>query len=362
MSAAAPPVDGSPVSGTPPPDNGLPVVAGPPARETGLYVFLALLLVGGIGLFTLMAQSREDARLAATGAPAEEGARIASPPPLQVPGEYRYYGRGYLPPAPDRRPRLGPAPVNAPAASVPPAITQPRSPAPAYTPPASLPDYTPPPQRYEPPFQPRFAEPNTPLVSRPDTSADDPDRVLATRFLNPALTIPKGTVIPAVLETALDSTGPGAVRALVQRDVRGFNGSRVLVPRGSRLYGVYDASLEQGQRRALITWERLMRPDGVMIALASPASDPLGRAGVRGKVDTKFLARFGNALLQSALDLGVGVATAAVTDGVVVLPGAVRTAPPVTNSQQIQPTLTVRHGTSVSVFVARDLDFSSVDN
>jgi type IV secretion system protein VirB10 len=186
-------------------------------------------------------------------------------------------------------------------------------------------------------------------------------RVTAERFLNPSLTIPQGTVIPAVLETALDSTRVGGVRALVQRDVSGFDGSRVLIPRGSRLYGEYEASLQPGQNRALVRWTRLIRPDGVTIALDSPSSDPLGRAGIQGKVDTKFLQRFGGALLQSVLDIGVGVAVNRATDGVIVaLPGSTQNVR-VTEPEQIQPTLKVKHGTSVSVFVARDLDFSTVD-
>ena len=67
------------------------------------------------------------------------------------------------------------------------------------------------------------------------------------------------------------------------------------------------------------------------------------------------------ALLQSVLDIGVGVAVNQATDGVIVaLPGSTQNVQ-VAEPQQIQPTLKVKHGTSVSVFVARDLDFSTVD-
>lgn len=189
------------------------------------------------------------------------------------------------------------------------------------------------------------------------------DRVMAGRLLNPSLTVPQGTLIAAVLETALDSTRPGAVRAIVSRDVRSFDGSKILIPRGSRLYGEYESDLATGQKRALVIWHRLTRPDAVIIDLGSPAADPLGRAGIGGKVDTHFFERFGGAILQSALDIGVAVASRSIADYpvIVALPGSTQQ---VTRQQpaQVQPTLRVQQGSSVSVFVSRDLDFSTVEH
>ena len=66
-------------------------------------------------------------------------------------------------------------------------------------------------------------------------------------------------------------------------------------------------------------------------------------------------------LLQSVLDIGVGVATREATDGLIVaLPGSTQNVTRV-DQQQVTPTLRVKHGTSISVYVARDLDFSDVD-
>lgn len=188
-------------------------------------------------------------------------------------------------------------------------------------------------------------------------------RTRAARLAGQRTTVPQGTLILAVLETALDSTRPGQARALVSRDVRGFDGSRVLIPRGSRLYGEYRADLAPGQNRALVQWTRLVRPDGVTIAIDSPAADALGRAGIRGKVNSHFLERFGGALLQSSLDLGVSLASQSIGDGsVILLPrGGQGVGSGFAPQQQIRPTLTVRQGTRVTVFVARDLDFASVD-
>ncbi|MDP3080879.1 MAG: TrbI/VirB10 family protein [Brevundimonas sp.] len=175
------------------------------------------------------------------------------------------------------------------------------------------------------------------------------------------MTVPQGTLIPAVLETALDSTRPGHVRAIVSRDITGFDGRQVLIPRGSRLFGEYQSDMAAGQNRALVQWTRLVRPDGVSVAIASPAADMQGRAGIQGRVDNHFLERFGASLLQSTLNIGTALATRSIggeAPVIVASTGAV-SAPNVATGSRGQPTLHVDAGTRVGVFVARDLEFSS---
>lgn len=191
------------------------------------------------------------------------------------------------------------------------------------------------------------------------------NRVMAGRLENPATTVIQGTLVNAVLETALDSTRPGQTRAVVTRDVYGFDGTRLLISRGTRLYGVYEADVAQGQKRAQIRWTRLLRPDGVSVALDSPAADPLGRAGVAGKVNNHFVQRFGNAMLDTTAGIGSALVTRniATSPVVVAVPNATQAVPQVAQSSsgQIMPTLTVRQGTRITVFVQHDLDFSSVE-
>ncbi len=334
-----------------------PVVPTRSQSNWGIWTFGAVLLLGGVMLYNALSAAEDAPEVPSVLVPQDQsGARIASPAPLRTPE--RFDGPARLqeqtraqsfPVAPRIAPRIAPQ------------IIQPVQPGPIF-PARPLPLPSPLPQQPSGPqvvFDGTVRAPSPPVRSQDETS--DAERVSAGRLLNPSRTIPQGTVIPAVLETALDSTRAGGVRALVQRDISSFDGSRVLIPRGSRLYGEYESNLQAGQNRALVQWTRLIRPDGVTVALNSPSSDPLGRAGVRGRVDTKFLQRFGGAILQSVLDIGVGLAVNEASDGVfVALPGStqnVQIAPEGT----IQPTLRVRHGTSVSVFVSRDLDFSSVD-
>ncbi|HEY0596135.1 TrbI/VirB10 family protein [Sphingopyxis sp.] len=187
-------------------------------------------------------------------------------------------------------------------------------------------------------------------------------RSRAGAMSNRATTVPQGMLIPAVLETALDSTGAGFARALVQRDIRGFDGTRVLIPRGSRLIGEYASDTSPGQKRAFVTWTRLIRPDGVTISIGSPATDPVGVGGVRARVNSHFFERFAGSILQTAMLIGGNLAARSAGDSVVVaLPGSFPGTAATTPATQIPPTLSVRQGTSVSVFVARDLDFTGVE-
>ena len=180
----------------------------------------------------------------------------------------------------------------------------------------------------------------------------------AQQSFDPATTVAVGTMIPAVLETAINTDVPGYVRAIVSQDVRSYDGRRILVPRSSRLIGQYQSGLQAGQKRAYVIWTRLIRPDGVSVALASPGTDFAGNTGLPGKVNEHFFKRFGSALLLSV----IGGLTGAVSGGAgaVILGGtqsAAATA--VQGGQQIGPTVRVRQGEPIRVFTARDLDFSA---
>jgi len=209
-------------------------------------------------------------------------------------------------------------------------------------------------------------ESTPPAAGRPGMTTSGPTTQPATRMrasalANPSMTVPQGYLIPAVLETGFDSTKAGYARAIVSRDVRGFDGKNVLIPRGSRLIGQSEAGIARGQKRAVITWTRLIRPDGMTISLDSPAVDPAGRTGVAASVNSHFFARLGDALLQSTFAIGQALAGRAATGTVVVVGGSAAT----TGSQLFAtatnylPTLKVPPGKSVSVFVAHDLDFSA---
>lgn len=189
-----------------------------------------------------------------------------------------------------------------------------------------------------------------------------PDTVGTDRLSSTDLVIPQGTIITGVLETAINSDLPGLVRAVVARDVRGFDGSKVLIPRGSRLVGQYSNGVALGQSRAFVIWTRLLRSDGVSVQLGSAATDPLGTAGLGGKVDNHFLRRFGAATLLSVITSGLDLLSNRNNGGTSVLVGSSTQANQLAGIAlqreiDIPPTIKVPQGTPVRVFVARDLDF-----
>ncbi|MBV1692262.1 type VI secretion protein [Novosphingobium sp. G106] len=181
----------------------------------------------------------------------------------------------------------------------------------------------------------------------------------ATAMINPKTTVTQGTLIPAILETAIDTDVPGYVRAIVSADVRSFDGSRVLVPRSSRLIGQYKSGLQAGQKRAYVIWTRLIRPDGVSVNIASPAVTFSGETGLAGKVNSHFFARFGSAMLLSVIG---GLSAIGGNAGVIIGgSGQSAAAAAVGQSGQIGPTVRVRQGEPIRVFTAKDLDFSKVE-
>ena len=182
----------------------------------------------------------------------------------------------------------------------------------------------------------------------------------ATRLPDRNFLIVAGTAIPCILQTAMDTATPGYVSCLIPRDVLSDNGAVVLMEKGSKVLGEYRSGMRQGQKRLFVLWTRAVTPAGVAISLASPAADPLGRAGFDGDIDTHFWERFGGALLLSIVDDG----TAAVASGNAA-PGTTRLPSDAAgialqNSINIPPSLRKAQGSEVSIFVAQDFDFSGV--
>ncbi|MDE2562816.1 MAG: type IV secretion system protein VirB10 [Sphingomonadales bacterium] len=174
--------------------------------------------------------------------------------------------------------------------------------------------------------------------------------------------IAAGRTIPCTLQTAINSTQAGIVSCVIGKDIYSENGRVVMLDKGTRVLGEYTGGIRQGQARLFVVWTRALTPRGVIIDLASPASDALGRAGIGGGVDTKFWDRFGAALMFSVLEDAASVASshfAGYGTNTTQVP-AQTSAAAMNGAQNIQPVLKANQGQSVAIEVARDFDFGSV--
>jgi type IV secretory pathway VirB10-like protein len=187
------------------------------------------------------------------------------------------------------------------------------------------------------------------------------ERVTAGTLPNRNFLITAGTQIPCILQTAMDSAQPGFVTCVVPSSVFSDNGRVILLDKGTRVLGEYQAGIQQGQNRLFVVWTRAVTPRGISVALGSPAADALGRAGLGGQVETFFWKRFGGALLLSI----VGDAGQAASNR---LSGASQTssapssaaAAAVSGDINIRPVVRASQGTEMTIFAARDFDFSNV--
>lgn len=180
---------------------------------------------------------------------------------------------------------------------------------------------------------------------------------------NPSNTVVQGTMIQAIMETALDSSLPGQTRAIVSEDVYSYDGTRLLIPRGSRLIGRYRSGVEVAQRRVTIAWDRIVLPTAQTIRISSFGGDELGRSGVTGFVDTRFGERFGSAGLISIISAAPSVAASEVEDETTadVLEDVGDDLADATDSVigeylSIGPVIYVDQGARVTVMVDRDLE------
>ncbi len=209
--------------------------------------------------------------------------------------------------------------------------------------------------------------------------------------------IAQGKVIDAVLETAINTDLPGSLRAVVSRDVFAESGKNILIPKGSRLIGSYATSVAYGVSRVQIIWSRLIRPDGIDVQINSTSVDNLGRAGVPGELNEHIMKNLSTALMISMLDYGLatyldknttsGTTTVTYgasatgtssTNGVTITPTTTTSTTPsnqqlaannmLANVQEVgkqileksmarPPTITINQGTSLKVYVQRDIIF-----
>jgi type IV secretion system protein VirB10 len=210
--------------------------------------------------------------------------------------------------------------------------------------------------------------------SRPGSPDALPDVSNAQPLNNPDTLMLRGTFIRCVLQTRIVTDYPGFTSCGVTEPVYSFNGKRLLLPKGSKVLGKYE--MEPTSNRVYVIWDRIVTPNGIDVNMASPGVDNLGGSGHPGYYNAHWPSRIGAALLISLLSDAFkyeaaehGPRQTTISNGVVTQsPFESNTAQTVQNiaNQAVQraanrpATVTINQGTVVSIYVAKDVDFSGV--
>src|SRR5438552_1052899 len=179
-----------------------------------------------------------------------------------------------------------------------------------------------------------------------------------------------GTIIPAVLASAINSDVEGQAAAIVTQNIYdSATGRYLLVPQGARVVGFYDNDLQPHQARIGIAWKTLYFPNGFSLALhGMPGADGAGMAGLRDQMDRHSLQRYGTALLLSAITAGITLGTYRGQGFFTYDPGEAATyglgrtfggaiAEDLRRGMSTRPTILVREGYPFNVMVAQDVVF-----
>jgi type IV secretory pathway VirB10-like protein len=169
---------------------------------------------------------------------------------------------------------------------------------------------------------------------------------------------------------ALNSDLEGTVTALVTEDVfDSIAGQYRVIPRGSRLFGFYDADVRGNVPRLHLAFKTLYFPNGSSLALSGmPGVDSTGMAGVSDHVNRHFWQRYGSAAVLSLITAGISLATyndggfysyspadAARYGAGQVMGQAV--GEDLRQSMRIRPTLTVPEGYVFNLMITQDVMF-----
>jgi type IV secretion system protein VirB10 len=196
----------------------------------------------------------------------------------------------------------------------------------------------------------------------------------ASPLQHPDTLMLRGTFIRCVLETRIVTDNPGFTSCVVTEPIYSFTGKRLLLPKGSKVMGKYE--MEPSGPRLAVIWDRIVTPTGIDVNMASPGVDTLGGSGHPGHYNAHWGSRIGAALLISLMSDAFKYAAAeygptqtTITNGVVTQsPFESNTAETIqqiagqaVRRQANRPaTVTINQGTVLAIYVAKDVDFSSI--
>ncbi|MGA8982436.1 MAG: TrbI/VirB10 family protein [Candidatus Acidiferrales bacterium] len=181
----------------------------------------------------------------------------------------------------------------------------------------------------------------------------------------------EGTILETVLINRLDGGFAGPVECLLSNNVYSNDRQHLLIPAGSKLLGETKKVDTFGQTRLAVVFHRVLMPDGYSVNLDQfKGLNQIGDTGLRDQVNNHYLRIFGVSLAIGAL----GAVAEGGTTGSLNASGsdlmrqgfaqgtAQSSAQILDKFLNIMPTVTIREGHRVKVYLSGDLALPDYSN
>jgi type IV secretion system protein VirB10 len=185
----------------------------------------------------------------------------------------------------------------------------------------------------------------------------------------------EGTLIETALMNRLDGDASGPVKVLVTNPVYSHDHQHELIPDGTVVLGethkIGNAGFGQ-QRRLAVVFHRMIMPDGYSVDLDQfRGLNHIGETGLKDKVNNHYIQIFGSSI---ALGIIAGAAEVSNSGGILTGNGAEAYKYGVASSLSqsattildrfinIPPTITIREGHRVKVYISQDLLLPAYEN
>jgi type IV secretion system protein VirB10 len=213
----------------------------------------------------------------------------------------------------------------------------------------------------------------TPPGSDSQTTKARPATTGPITSTGPLHRILEGTVIETVLTNRLDGSVAAPLNCLVTTPVYSHDGQYVLIPAGSRVLGETKPVQGFGETRLAVAFNRLAFPDGRTYRLDQfMGLNDIGDAGLRDQVNQHYRSTFGASAAVGLLTgfaqyLGAAGLNRGAGDRTVVIAGNVGDATAQATAQTMNrflnrlPTITIREGHRVKVYLTSDLELPAYD-
>lgn len=181
----------------------------------------------------------------------------------------------------------------------------------------------------------------------------------------------EGTILETVLINRLDGSFAGPVECLLSTNVYSNDRQHLLIPAGSKLLGETKKVDTFGQTRLAVVFHRVLMPDGYSVSLDQfKGLNQIGDTGLRDQVNNHYLRIFGVSLAIGALGAVAEGRTAGSLNASsfdLMRQGfaqstAQSSAQILDKFLNIMPTVTIREGHRVKVYLSGDLALPDYNN